>query len=312
MKENNEIVRGFKVFNPDWTCRGFRYKVGEEYTWEHGIGLCSAGFHFCRKAAACFNYYQFDKKNKVAEVEAHGRIIDDEYKVVTDRIRIVRELSWAEVLDLVNTGDGCTGRGNTGGRCSGNWNSGSRNSGDRNTGSRNVGDDNSGEWNAGDHNAGCGNIGDGNSGHCNYGSFNTGWCNPGSFNSGDWNAGDWNSGFFNTRTPLVTAFNKPTGMIHSEFERLPGVQALRRNYEIARWIDLDHLTPEDEMLFPNRKTLGGGLRHYGFNDACQRMWREMTPEERESVLAIPNFDPAIFKEITGIDVNAPMKKGNSV
>lgn len=24
-------VRGYKVFNPDWTCRGFQYKVGEAF-----------------------------------------------------------------------------------------------------------------------------------------------------------------------------------------------------------------------------------------------------------------------------------------
>ena len=28
MSEQKE-VRGYKVFNPDWTCRGFQYKVGE-------------------------------------------------------------------------------------------------------------------------------------------------------------------------------------------------------------------------------------------------------------------------------------------
>ena len=24
-------VKGFKVFNPDWTCRGFQYEVGKTY-----------------------------------------------------------------------------------------------------------------------------------------------------------------------------------------------------------------------------------------------------------------------------------------
>ena len=26
-----ENVKGFKVFNPDWTCRGFQYEVGKVY-----------------------------------------------------------------------------------------------------------------------------------------------------------------------------------------------------------------------------------------------------------------------------------------
>lgn len=26
-----EMLKGFKVFNPDWTCRGFKYEVGKTY-----------------------------------------------------------------------------------------------------------------------------------------------------------------------------------------------------------------------------------------------------------------------------------------
>ena len=34
MMENESMVRGFKVFNPDWTCRGFQYEVGKTYEME--------------------------------------------------------------------------------------------------------------------------------------------------------------------------------------------------------------------------------------------------------------------------------------
>ena len=30
MNEQN-TVKGYKVFDPDWTCRGFQYQVGECY-----------------------------------------------------------------------------------------------------------------------------------------------------------------------------------------------------------------------------------------------------------------------------------------
>ena len=63
------IVKGYKVFNPDWTCRDFQYKVGETYEHDGDIELCGSGFHFCLKAIDCFNYYMFDSDNRVAEVE---------------------------------------------------------------------------------------------------------------------------------------------------------------------------------------------------------------------------------------------------
>ena len=133
------MIKGFKVFNPNWTCRDFQYEVGQTYEHKGNIELCGSGFHFCRKASDCFKYYNFDSNNKVAEVEALGLVESDETKSVTNKIRIVRELTWYEVLELVNTGKDCTGRENSGNRNSGNGNSGNGNSGDWNSGNRNSG-----------------------------------------------------------------------------------------------------------------------------------------------------------------------------
>ena len=103
-------IKGYKVFNHDWTCRGFDYKNGKEtpagqtFEYEGNIEVCSSGFHFCVKAVDCFNFYDFDSKNKVAEVEALGLVETEENKSVTDKLLIVKELTWHEVLDLVNQG----------------------------------------------------------------------------------------------------------------------------------------------------------------------------------------------------------------
>lgn len=135
-------MKGYKVFNKDWTCRGFQYEVGKTYEMKEDPVCCKRGFHFCGKLINCFRYYYFDSENKVAEIEALGAIDDDGYeeKYCTNKIKIVRELSWHEVLDLVNTG-----KHNTGNRNTGNWNTG-----DRNTGNRNTGD-----WNSTDFSTGC-------------------------------------------------------------------------------------------------------------------------------------------------------------
>ena len=97
-------MKGFKVFNPDWTCRGFQFEVGKIYEEDVKPMVCDRGFHFCEKAADCFDFYSFNPENKVAEVEALGEVDSDGKKSCTDKIHIIRELTWHEVLDLVNSG----------------------------------------------------------------------------------------------------------------------------------------------------------------------------------------------------------------
>ena len=142
-------IKGYKVFNPDWTCRGFQYEVGKTFKHDGNIEMWGAGFHFCQKISDCFNYYSFNSNNKVAEVEAIGCTETRGDKSVTDEITIIKELTWHEVLDLANTGKDCTGDCN-----SGNRNSGNRNSGNRNSGDCNSGDCNSGNWNSTNHSTG--------------------------------------------------------------------------------------------------------------------------------------------------------------
>jgi len=103
-------MKAYKVFNSNWACQDFQYEVGKEYKIDSEPILCKRGFHACKKLVDCFNYYDFDSANKVAEVELLGTVIgDEEDKQVTNHIKIVRELTWYEVLHLVNIGNCNTG-----------------------------------------------------------------------------------------------------------------------------------------------------------------------------------------------------------
>ncbi len=44
-------MEGYKVFEPDWTCRGFQYEVGKTYEEDVTPVCCYRGFHFCTKAS---------------------------------------------------------------------------------------------------------------------------------------------------------------------------------------------------------------------------------------------------------------------
>ena len=126
-------VKGYKVFNPDWTCRDFQYEVGKIFEEDVKPSCCDRGFHFCEKAADCFSYYSFNSENRVAEVIALGEVDTDGKKSCTNKIQIVREIPWQELLTIVNTGKDCTGLCNTGNRNTGDWNKSSFNTGCFNT-----------------------------------------------------------------------------------------------------------------------------------------------------------------------------------
>lgn len=68
-------VKGYKVFDSDWTCRGKLYTCPGKFEEDVVPSVCDKGMHFCEKAADCFNYYEFNPENKVAEVVALGEVI---------------------------------------------------------------------------------------------------------------------------------------------------------------------------------------------------------------------------------------------
>jgi hypothetical protein len=300
-------IKGYKVFNPDWTCKGFQYEVGKTFKHNGNITMCGAGFHFCQKVSDCFNYYDFDSNNKVAEVEAIGNVETGDDKSVTDEITILRELTWYEVLELANTGKDCTGYHNSGNYNSGNYNSGNYNSGYRNSGYWNSGNYNSSHRNSGDWNSGNWNSGDYNSGNYNSGDYNSGDCNSGDYNSGDCNSGDWNStnystGFFNSIKQPLYAFNKPLDVDIDTFNNNLAVKAMNWKYKSSWWVYSKNMTDEEKEAHPEHKTTGGYLKSVDFKTACSIMWDNMTDDEKVAVKDIPNFDASVFEEITGIKV----------
>ena len=94
------MVHGYKGFTHDMTCRGFQYEIGQTYEMDGEINPCKRGFHFCPKMADVFNYYD-EKGCRYAEVEAVGKVVEYGDKSVTNKIRIIRELKWAEVLEAM-------------------------------------------------------------------------------------------------------------------------------------------------------------------------------------------------------------------
>ena len=295
-------MKGYKVFNSDWTCRGFQFEVGKVFEEDVTPVCCDKGFHFCTKASDCFSYYDFDPNNKVAEVEALGEIDsnDEDSKCCTNKIKIVREINWQEVLELVNLGKACTGLCNSGDYNSGNRNSGNRNSGDYNSGNRNSGDYNSGNRNSGDYNSG-----DWNSGDWNSGDYNSGNRNSGDWNSGDWNKTCFSNGCFNTESPKIYLFNKPSNWNYSDWLNSDARYILMNcPSNVLSWIWEDDMTDEEKEQHPEYSVTGGFLKHIEEETGRQMWWDGLSDVQKDSVMQLPNFDKDIFKEITGISIEA--------
>ena len=292
MENNNtvqNVVHGFKVFNPDWTCdpTGHNPKqyscpgMFEEYV---DLSVCNEGMHFCEKASDCFNYYKFDSKNKVAEVIAHGEVRTDGVKSCTNKLEIVREIPWQELLAIVNAGKDCTGLCNSGDWNSGNRNSGNRNSGGYNSGNRNSGDYNSGDWNSGD--------------------WNSGDYNSGNRNSGDWNSTSFSSGCFNTEESEIMMFNKPSGWTYRDWLNSEARFLLNQiPKNVVEWIYESNMTNEEKEAHPTYKTTGGYLKELDESDCAQMWWNGLLEHQRNIIKALPNFDPEIFFQCTGVKVD---------
>ena len=299
-KRSKTMIKGYKVFNPDWTCKGKQYTCPGTFEEDVNPSVCNVGMHFCKNAADCFRYYDFDPNNHVAEVIAHGTVAEGEDKCATNKLEIVREIPWAEVLEIVNTGKACTGRCN-----SGDWNSGNRNSGNRNSGNRNSGNRNSGNRNSGDCNSGDWNSGDWNSGNRNSGNRNSGNRNSGNRNSGDWNKTSFSNGCFNTVSPKIYMFNKPTDWTFEQWFNCRARYLLNQIDDCPlEYIWFDNMTDEEKAAHPEAETTGGYLKERTTADNARKWWAGLSADDRNIIFSLPNFDAAIFKEITGIDVDA--------
>ena len=304
-------ITGYKVFNPDWTCRGKVYTCPGTFEEDVEPIVCESGMHFCKKAIDCFNYYSFDPRNHIAEVIAHGAVVGYNDKCCTNKLEIVREISWTELLELVNVGRGNTGIGNNGNRNSGNYNSGDYNSGDynsgkQNSGCHNSGNCNSGDWNSSDHNSGHCNSGKWNTGHWNSGKQNSGCHNSGDCNSGDWNSSDHNNGCFNTATIKIHLFNKPSDWTFNDWLSSKARRVMDCVPKNLPWVEFDQMTDEEKKAYPTAEIANGYLRKIPDDELAvirNEWWAGLSPSEKDEILKLPNFDARIFKEIPMIDVN---------
>jgi len=96
-----EPIKGYKIFNSDWTCRDKQYKLGETFH-EEEVELCNRGMHFCTKLEDCFDYYDFNISMHVATVEGYGNVDSStsDSKVAVSDLEITKEITLKDSKQL--------------------------------------------------------------------------------------------------------------------------------------------------------------------------------------------------------------------
>lgn len=103
-------MKGYKIFNPDWTCIFKQYTCPGEFEEDLKPIVCAQGMHFCETLCDCliYKYCSYSSlTGKIAEVESYGDVdvYDDgtTTKISTNKLRIVRELSLEEVAEIIES-----------------------------------------------------------------------------------------------------------------------------------------------------------------------------------------------------------------
>lgn len=92
-----EVIKSYKGFNKDMTCRGFQYEEGNKYE-EEKADACHSGFHACEYPLDCFSYYN-PAESVFYEVEQSGKIDrDGNTKTASTKIKIGAEINIAGMV----------------------------------------------------------------------------------------------------------------------------------------------------------------------------------------------------------------------
>ena len=94
-------IKGYKGFNPDLTCRGYKYEIGKEYDTDKAE-QCESGFHFCEFPFDVFSYYPPSSEKgetRYAEVEGSGQMDKGQDKISCTHLSIKTEIGLSGIIN---------------------------------------------------------------------------------------------------------------------------------------------------------------------------------------------------------------------
>ena len=107
-----------------------------------------------------------------------------------------------------------------------------------------------------------------------------------------------------TDEPKIMMFNKPTDWTYGDWINSDARYLLNQiPKNVVEWVYSSSMTDGEKAVHPKYETVGGYLKILDETECAQKWWDGLPKYKREIIKELPNFDPEIFKECTGIDVN---------
>src|SRR3990167_1372835 len=98
-KKSTKPVIAYKAFDKDFSCRGFKFKVGETYKHTGPVVICESGFHACINPLDVWNYYDLID-TRYGKVELAGEQVthDEDSKIAAAEITIRAEITLPDFI----------------------------------------------------------------------------------------------------------------------------------------------------------------------------------------------------------------------
>lgn len=72
--------------------------------------------------------------------------------------------------------------------------------------------------------------------------------------------------------------------------------------EVTKWISWGNMSDEEKKDHPKAFICEGYIKVFDYHTAWSNLWSTLTDSQKESFKILPNFNPEIFKEVTGIEI----------
>ena len=107
-----------------------------------------------------------------------------------------------------------------------------------------------------------------------------------------------------TEEQKIMFFNKPSDWTYKDWLCSDAGYLLNRiPKNVVEWIYSSDMTDEEKTEHPTHETTGGYLKVLDESDCGRLWWGSLSDFQKNVIKALPNFDPEIFEQCTGINVD---------